>query len=573
MEIRAPIICLVGHIDHGKSSILEKIKGISIVKAEAGGITQCIGSYNIPLDTIKKICGKLLENVKLTIPGLLVIDTPGHAAFNNLRKRGGNLADIAIVVIDINEGVMDQTKESIEILKSYKTPFVVALNKIDLIPGWKAYPEKFLAESISLQAESTQKIFYEKLYNVVGQLFDLGFEADLYSNIEDFTKKVAIIPCSAKTAEGLAELLMVVSGLAQRYLEESLRLHVSGPGKGTILEVKEEKGLGKTIDVILYDGKIKQSDQIIIGDFHKPIITKIRALLEPENNKFKRIKEITAAAGVKISAPNLENAIAGMPIKVVTNLDQDTKEIQKEVQEVLLQLDNEGILAKADSLGSLEALINLLREHRIKVKKADIGEISKKDIAEASAEEDPLNKVIVGFNVKLATDDTKDVHVILSNIIYTIIDDLKEWRAKQEELLKAKELENLPKLVKIKVLEHCVFRQSNPCIVGVEVLKGKLTLNTQLFKASTQKPISYVKSMQLEKENIQEAPAGKQVAIALPDITAGRQVKEGDILYSFLTEQEFRKYKELKKFLSNEETELLKEIASIMRKTNPLWGV
>ena len=142
---------VLGHVDSGKTSILDKIRGTGVQGREAGGITQAIGASIIPIETIKKICGKLLDslNIKLTLPGLLFIDTPGHAAFVNLRKRGGNLADIAILVININEGLMPQTIESINILKQYKTPFIIAVNKIDLVNGWRSQKEKSLLKSIS----------------------------------------------------------------------------------------------------------------------------------------------------------------------------------------------------------------------------------------------------------------------------------------------------------------------------------------------------------------------------------------------------------------------------------------
>ena len=253
--LRQLIITVMGNVDAGKTQLLDTIRSTSIVESEPGKITQSIGCSVIPIDTIKKICGKLLENHSLSIkvPGFVIIDTPGHAAFTNLRRRGGNLADIAILVIDINEGVKLQTIECIDILKQYKTPFVVALNKIDLLPGWNSSQKTTLLESIQKQNESIMLLIEKRLYEAVGKLSELGFNSERFDRVEDYTKQIAIIPTSAKTAEGLAELLMVAAGLSQKFLEENLKVNVEGNAKGTILEAKQEKGLGATIDVIIFE--------------------------------------------------------------------------------------------------------------------------------------------------------------------------------------------------------------------------------------------------------------------------------------------------------------------------------
>jgi translation initiation factor 5B len=360
--IRQPIVVLVGHIDHGKSSVLENLKNIAITKQEAGGITQTIKSYNLPMDTIKKVCKDLMKDKESSLPGLLVLDTPGHAAFNNMRKRGGNLADIAILIIDINEGIMPQTLESIEILKAYKTPFIIALNKIDLIHGWQS-KEGYLLPNLESQGESAKANFDKKFYELVGKLFEKGFQTERFDRVDDFTKQIAMVPCSAKTGEGIPELLMVLVGLAQKFLEKSLDIDMEKPAKGTVLEVKEEKGIGTTLDVIIYDGKIKKGDQIVIGGLDGAISTKIRGLFEFEKGRMQAVNEAHAASGLKLVAPDVKDVISGMPLMVANeHLEEAEKLIQQEVEEVLIETDNEGVVLKADSLGSLEALIGLLQE-------------------------------------------------------------------------------------------------------------------------------------------------------------------------------------------------------------------
>ncbi|MDD5178431.1 MAG: translation initiation factor IF-2 [Candidatus Nanoarchaeia archaeon] len=571
MKIRSPIIAFVGHVDHGKSSILDKIRGTAVVKGEAGGITQCISCSKLEIDIIKKITGKLLETLgfKITIPGLLFLDTPGHAAFTNLRKRGGNLADLAVLVIDLNEGIKPQTKEAIEILREYKTPFVIALNKIDLFPGWVHY-NKSLLESLNSQSEKTKEKLDQRMYEILGQLYELNIKTERFDRISDYTKQIALIPCSAKTGQGIPEILMILTGLAQKYLEEQLRIEVTGPGHGTILEVTEERGVGTTLDVVLYEGTLKVNDQIVIGGLEKPIITKIRGLSQKEKSKLVSVKEVHAATGVRINAPDLDNVFSGMPIKVAGNdLEKTKQEVQKEVEEVTLDVDNEGIVIKADSLGSLEALVKLLKEKNIKVKHASIGNISKKDSAEAQTEEDPLNMVVLGFNVKDESD--KKVKVITNNVIYRLIEDFEKWREDELKRTETRVLEKLVMPAELHFLPGCVFRQNNPAIFGVEIIAGKIKVGTPIMKDS--KEIGKIKEIQLEKQNVTEAEKGKQVAVSVPGVTVGRQVEEGDTLYSSIPEPDFIRLKQLKKYLNKDEVELLKKIAEIKRKDNPIWGV
>ncbi len=572
--IRQPIVVIAGHIDHGKSSILERVKGISITRGESGGITQSIKSYNIPIQSIERCCGNLLKslNQNITIPGLLFLDSPGHAAFNNMRKRGGNLADLAILTIDINEGVMDQTLECIEILKQYKTPFIIALNKVDLIPGWRSNKDVSIIQNISSQTEQVKQNLDNKLYEVLGVLAEHGINSERFDRVTDYTSQVAMVPVSAKTDEGIPELFMVLTGLAQKYLENSLKIAEEGEGKATVLEVQEDLGVGTTLDVILYDGQLKKGDQIVVGTLDDPIVSKIKGLFEPEGKKLKPVDKVHAAYGVRISAPDIKNAIGGMPL-IVANSDVEKKkeELQTEVESVMIDTDKEGVIIKADTLGSLEALIGLLRNEEIKIKKASIGNITKKDLAEASSESNKANKVILGFNIKENETDPS-VKTILNGVIYKIIEDYKDWKDELKKEEEQKSLEDLTRPVRLTILSGCVFRQSGPCVVGVGIEGGILKTGVRLMKKDGSKA-SYVKSIQFDKENINKIEAGKDVAISIPDVTAGRQIHENEVLYSDLTETEFLELKKMKGFLKKEEIEILKEIAIIKRKDSPLWGV
>ncbi|MEE9525993.1 MAG: translation initiation factor IF-2, partial [Candidatus Woesearchaeota archaeon] len=582
-----PICTVEGHVDHGKTSILDRIRGTSVAKAEAGAITQAIGASIIPLTTIQKVSGPLLDALKLdlTIPGLLFVDTPGHAAFTSLRKRGGNLADIAIVVIDINEGIMPQTQEAIEILKSYKTPFIIALNKVDLIPGYRPMDTPLL-QQIESQEEAVKKQIETKLYELVGSLHELGFESERFDRVQDYTKQIAMIPTSAETGAGIPELLMVMTGLAQRYLGDKLECDTKSQAKGIILEVKEDKGLGKTLDVIIYNGCLKVNDTIVIGSLGEPIVTKVKAMMQPaplqemrdKRTKYKAVKEIVAATGVKISAKDIDEAVAGMPIHSTENIEETKEQIQKEVQEVLIETEAEGIIVKADTLGSLEAMDNLLRGKGIPIRKATIGDISKKDLTEAESmlEKDPLQAVVLGFSVKTSPDiDVKSskVKIITNDVIYKIIEDLEKWQEEETKRQEAKELDTIARPCKLKMLgKGYIFRQNNPAVFGVEVLIGILKAGTSIMKSDGTK-LNEVRTIQADQDSVKEAKKGEQVAISVEGITIGRQIGETEILLSDISEDDFRKAKELKKHLSQEEKDILKEIAEIKRKENPVWGI
>ncbi len=563
--LRQLLVTFVGHVDHGKTSIQDYIRGSSVALSEPGLITQSISCTKVPFSVIEKLCKGLIDTKKIKIPGFLFLDTPGHASFTSLRKRGGSLADIAVLVVDINEGLKPQTIEAIEILKSFKTPFVIAANKIDLIKGWHS-ARLSLIKTIESQAQDVKNQFDNKFYTLVGQIYEKGFNAERFDKVEDYTKQVAIVPISAKTGDGIPELLTVLTGLAQRFLESNLEFNAKSPGRGVILEVKDDKNVGTYLDVVIYDGHIQVNDQIILGTLDEPIITKVRSLFDSK----KSIKSVEAACSVRVIAPNAQDAIAGAPL-VVANKDIDRlrKEVMQEVKEVVIDTGKEGVIIKADSLGSLEALISLLKEKKIMIRRASIGNVLKKDIAEACSQKNQLNRIILGFNIK---NSRAEIPVIAHNVIYKIIDDYEKFRVKKSQELESYLLNSLTRPCKFVIMPHYVFRQSNPAVVGVDLLVGLLKTNTELMKKDG-KPIGKVKSIQIEGENATQVEAKNQVAISLPDVTMGRQAFEGDVIYSNMDEDDFKKLKTLKKHLNDSEILVLKEIAEIKRKTNPLWGV
>lgn len=584
---------MLGHIDTGKTSLLDKIRGTGVQAREAGGITQQIGASFFPLDTVKEMVGDLLKGLKrkLTVPGLLIIDTPGHAAFFNLRKRGGAVADIAILVIDIIDGLQPQTYESLRILRARKTPFLVALNKVDRLPGWKPQETQSITSSIAAQSEYVRNALDEKIYGVMGELSREGIQSDRYDRITDFSKTVAVVPSSAKTGEGLSELLLVLIGLAQQFLEEKLQT-TPGPAKGVVLEVKDEAGLGVTIDAIIYDGVIHHGDTIVIGGLPQPIITHVRALLLPKpldeirdpKERFTPAKEIIAAAGVKIAAPHLEDAIAGASIFVANTQGEIASAVERIIQDmeaVRIETDKIGILVKADTLGSLEALIGYLRDHDISIRRADIGDISKKDVVEVStvAEADSLLGVILAFNVKPLSDAENEatklaVPIFRSQIIYDLVDQYELWLEEEKRRLEAALLDTISFPGKIELLPGYVFRQSNPAVVGVRILAGRIRPKNALINLENRR-IGTISQIQDKGENISEARIGAEVAVSIKGPTVGRQIDEGDILYVDLPESAASQLnQEYKDKLTADELDVLQEFLELKRKfVSKFWGI
>jgi len=581
MAVRQPIVVVMGHVDHGKTSLLDRIRSTSVQKREAGAITQHIGASEIPASDIEAACSGMLEKlkIKLTIPGLLFIDTPGHEAFTSLRHRGGSIADIAILVIDIAQGFQPQTVESIKILKQFKTPFLVAATKVDLIEGWRASGRQQFSEALGAQPEHVQARVDEAIYGLVGKFYEHGFQAERYDRVADFTKQITIVPVSAKTGEGFADLLLYLAGLSQRFLEGQLKYEVVGPGKGTILEVKEEQGLGTTVDMILYDGTIRKNDRILFGSVNGAVTSKVRAILKPNlpgkiragEDKFQYFDEANAAAGIKIFAPGLEGAIAGAPLVVAAgDADAQKAEIESQVQGILSGTESRGVIVKTDTLGSAEAITRMLGDAGIPVKSTRIGKVTKKDIIDAAsvAAADKYLGAVLAFSVPI-TDDAQEesektkIPLFQSKVIYELLDNYKKWVEEQKRSDSENMLCTLPYPAKIKVLPGCCFRMKRPAVFGAQVIAGTLKPETMLMtKAGVQ--IGKVKTIQVEKKSVESAAIGDQVAISIDDAVVGKDFSEGDILYSYIDKRSYDALLEhcLDK-LSPDDMELMKEILSM----------
>jgi len=588
--VRQPVVVVLGHVDSGKTSLLDKIRGTAVQAREAGGMTQHIGASFFPTETLTHICGPLLQKVGgfIKVPGLLVIDTPGHEAFSNLRSRGGSAADIAILVVDVTRGFEAQTYESVEILSRRRVPFVVALNKIDRLTGWRTTSTPYLTESLKKQDKTVLEELDARIYGVVGSLSRLGFRSEAYYRVKDFSREVAIVPVSAKTGEGIPELIMVLIGLTQHYLTKRLTTSEEHT-RGIVLELREEAGLGLTANLILLDGVLKVGDTVAMVKRDGAFKTKVRGLFLPKpldemrdpRDRFTPVDEVRAAAGVKILAPDLEGVLAGSPLVGLVSEEkwEDVKKaLESEVSKVFIKTDTVGVIVKADTLGSLEAITDMLKRQGVPIRIADVGAVTRRDVIEASmvAKEDPYLGVILGFNVKILPDaqeaiESERVKVFNESIIYNLIEGYTRWVQEEKEKAAAREFSSLTPICKFKVLEGYIFRRSNPAIFGVEVLVGKLRQKVQIMN-SDGKVVGTIHQIQDKGKPLEEAPRGAQVAVSMMEPIVGRHIFEKEILYSLPKEAEVRTFKE--KYLnrlSPEEQEVLDEIIQIRKKVQPTY--
>jgi translation initiation factor 5B len=592
MPTRQPIVCVLGHVDTGKTSLLDTLRKTSVQAREAGGMTQHIGASFFPVETLKQIIGPYISNFKtgIEIPGLLVVDTPGHEAFTNLRRRGGSVADIAILVVDILKGFEAQTFECIEILKARKTPFIVAVNKIDRIPGWKPQQSTPFLKSYEIQDHFVQEDFNNRLYQVMGEFSRLSLKTDRFDHIRDFTINVALVPTSAKTGEGLAELVMVLVGLTQQFLKQRLQT-TEGAAKGSVLEVKEEPGLGLTLNTIVYDGTLRKDDLIVVGGRDGPISARVRAILVPKpldemrdpRDKFTSVDCVFASAGVKVVAPGLEGALAGAPLFAVPAGEDPAKYanlITEEIGRIRIAKEIEGVIVKADTLGSLEAMAEILKANNVQVRIADIGDISKRDVIEASVVKtrEPLVGAVLAFGVKTLPDAEQEaaangVPIFKEPIIYNLIDKYLAWAKNKREAKSEQEFEALVKPGKVMVMPGCIFRRAKPAIFGVEVLGGRLKPKYGLVRAEDSGDVGEVEQIQDKGKAVPEAKVGMQVAVSMDKPIVGRHVFEKDVLYVKVPEADAKALLTVHlDDLTAEEQDVLKAYVALMRKKTLFWG-
>ena len=581
--MRQPIVTILAHVDHGKTTLLDALRKTAVAEREAGGITQAIGSTEVPRDVLEKICGPLLEKFHTTVdvPGLLFIDTPGHEAFTTLRRRGGSIADLVVLVVDIMEGIMPQTLESIELLRREKTPFIIAVNKIDRLQSWHSVEGSFL-ENYEKQSDHAKQLFEEHFYALMNQFSQHGFSCDRFDRVQDFRRNVCAVPMSGKTGEGLPELIAIIIGLAQQFLKQSLQ--TTDKSEGIVLEVKDVSGLGKTLDTVIYGGTVRKNDYLVIAG-STFIITKIKALLVPPSMKdlrtekhFENVDECAAACGVKIVAPNIENVASGSSIRTAATYEEAQRllqELEKERIEVEISHEGEGVILKADTIGGLEALEALFKN--VSIKEARVGAVSREDVVRASVNKEL--KTVICFNMQPSEEvqafaADMGVEILSSNIIYDLVERFEKALTLRRERERAQTLESVTRPGKLTILPGCVFRASNPAIVGCEV-QGVVKPGFRLFVADQKSDVQRgeIKQIQVEGKNVSEAVSGDRVAVSLSSFVVGRHVRENSTLYTDVSSEEYKTLKKFSSLLSRDEINILEEIKELKQKTEKLYGL
>ncbi|RDA91040.1 hypothetical protein CP533_2551 [Ophiocordyceps camponoti-saundersi (nom. inval.)] len=587
-NLRSPICCILGHVDTGKTKLLDKVRQTNVQLGEAGGITQQIGATYFPVDAIRQKTAVVNKDNKfeIKVPGLLVIDTPGHESFSNLRSRGSSLCNIAILVVDIMHGLEPQTLESMRLLRERKTPFIVALNKIDRLYDWKKVDNNGFRESLALQKESTRSEFRKRLEDTKLAFSEQGFNSELFYENKSLARFVSLVPTSAHTGEGVPDMLKLIVQLTQERMVGSL-MYLSEV-QATVLEVKAIEGFGMTIDVILSNGVLREGDRIVLCGTEGAITTNIRALLTPEPLRELRVKsayvhnkEVKAALGVKISAPGLEGAIAGSRLMVVGPND-DEEDIEDEVESDLANLlsrvekSGRGVSVQASTLGSLEALLDFLKDCKIPVANVGIGPVYKRDIMQCGImlEKAPSYAVMLCFDVKVdkeaqAYADDQGIKVFTADIIYHLFDDFTKHMDAMME--KKKEESKMLAVFPCVLKPIAVFNKTSPIVVGVDVIEGQLKINTPIAvvhaaQGTTAKDIislGRVTSIEREHKQIPVCKKGQpSVAVKIEmggsQPTYGRQLAEEDLLYSLISRASIDCLKEYyRKDVSNDEWQLI----------------
>eukprot|EP00904_Undaria_pinnatifida_P007877 jgi/Undpi1/4219/HiC_scaffold_16.g07585.m1 len=584
--LRSPIVCIMGHVDTGKTKLLDKIRQTSVQEGEAGGITQQIGATFFAKETL---CEKLNETMKVDVklPGMLVIDTPGHESFTNLRSRGSSLCDIAILVVDLMHGLEPQTIESLNLLRSKRTPF------IDRCYAWKSSPDGPARISLDNQEPGTAEEFENRAARIRTEVMEKGLNTELYWNNDDPTRTVSMVPTSAITGEGIPDLLLWLVKLTQERLTEKI-MFMPDLLECTVLEVKAIDGLGMTIDVIIVNGNLREGDTIVVCTLDGPKVTSIRALLTPPPNRELRVKSeyvhhkaISGAIGVKLCATGIEKAVAGTPIMVVGPED-DEEDIKEEVMRdftdlMKMDLEPKGVMVQASTLGALEALMQFLRKEcdpPIPVFAVGIGAVFKKDVMRASIMNEkgtPEYATILAFDVKIDNEarkhaDETGVRIFTADIIYHLFDQFTAHmdRLMEQRRTDAKNLAVFPCIAKI-MKEH-VFNMKDPIIVGMEVIEGTLRVGTPLcIPALGGMEIGRVTSIQQNHREVDKVSKGATAAVRVEDsnggstLTYGRQFSaESGSLYSSITRETINALKaNFRDKLNNDDLRLLVQLKKV----------
>lgn len=556
---RTPICSTLGHVDHGKTTILDALSDNRLAGMESGDITQSVRVLSLSNSDLADICQNIPE-FSYDLPGTIFVDTPGHRAFGKSRLRGSSMSDISILVIDIKDGFQPQTVEALEHLIETETPFIVAVNKIDALPEWETTTSGVVAQTFRKQSHRAKSRIRDSVYNIAGELSEYDISSDFYWNIDDFTKSIGIVPISGKSQEGLADLIFVLSNLSERYLKEQMRLNVTGDPRGRIIRTSNMEGIGDVIDILLVDGVLEKDQEVYYRTRDGVKSTRVNRIMKTGQNNlsegtFKEIGNSTAASLLRISGSNIDNAIAGSPV--------GNKKIVEDWSTQNVQTDNHGIVAKTSSKDKSVALYRELNDKEIPIERVEPGSVTKADVIRAHDSDYREDRIIIAYSVDVndqAHSEAKKlgVEIVESNVIYELIEELQNKREQMEETI------NASQPAKFRIIDDGIIKSGNPAILGIEILKGTLETGVSVsrFELKNETTIGNIRRIEKDSREVEKASKGEKVAISLSKRSGSKSVEPQDSLYVSLSRKEVEELENDTDLTTSEEEALSEYIES-----------
>lgn len=566
---RTPIVSLLGHVDHGKTTILDTLSGRKKADGESGGITQTVRIVEMSNRDVLGICDDV-PGFEYTLPGLLFVDTPGHRAFRESRKRGSSMSDIAVLVVDIKNGFQPQTHEAVEYLKDTQTPFVVGVNKIDALPEWNSCESGIISNTFSDQTDRAKKRVRDSVYEIAGELSEHDLSSDFYWNVDQFTKNVGMIPMSGKTREGIPDLVSVISGLSEKYLQKKMRVNVEGQPRGQIIGTDNERGFGDVIDILLEDGVLEPKSKLHLGTRKGVQNFEAGKIFSPKNNElskdteFEEVNEATAAKILRVPSELAEEAIVG------SSISGDRGDINSWDEEQIETVDD-GIVVRAPSTDGLRAIMFELQESDVPILHGNVGSVKKIDVRRSQATETQKNRIIAAFSTEVYEKARKEareneIEIVESDIIYELVEEVKKLREKKEQDV------DPTRPCKLRVVKDGVIKKGDPAIIGVEIEKGILEKGAKIskFRNSGERDTGVVKKMEENFEDTDVAQQGDRVSISVSKLSSGRSFREDEIFYSTLSSEEAKQL-ENRVDMTDSEKSAFQDYVDKKSERNPFW--
>lgn len=558
--LKAPVVCFLGHVDAGKTSLMDIIRDTSIQENESGGITQNIGSSFISIADIREktttIKGKFC--VEHIIPGFLIIDTPGHQAFSSLRERGSSLCDLGILVIDIEEGLQPQTIESIKLLTSKKVPFVIAATKLDKIYNWEETNCLSLQNAFKKQTKDVVMTVVSYIDSIKYELKKEGVKSEFYSKNKKTNRVYSIIPVSSKTKEGLADLLSFLVYLSQNWM--SGKITYQDKIKASIMNCHQDRNQGWVIDVILSNGTLNIGDKFAVAKKSGPHLFTVRNLLTQNTNSKLWIQHqsVRASAGVRILGSSLDNCYTGTRLYLAIDPKKALEKVDRELTDFwkVFNYNQNGIVLMAETLGELEACYNVFKEQSINVLDVKIGRLVDTDIGRVKLKLDGElkneNRVIIFFGDKTEKQKTEldkcaishKIKLIISPVVYHLLEKYQEYKDKCLENRRVT-LTNSGEAIfpcRLRILKQHIYMTggSDDILMGVKVMKGILHKGTPLIVPGKNVVLGKVISIQKNHKELDKLESGKEACIRVNKddyVSYGRHFDFKDIVVSHISRE------------------------------------